>query len=324
MNWTKRISAAVFVAPIVAMTPAFGDTYPSKPVRIVVPFAPGGSTDILARTIAQKLTETWKQQVLVDNRAGANGIIGADLVAKAAPDGYNLVMGSIGTHATNASLYSKMPYDTLRDFSPISLAALVELVLVVHPSLPAHSVKELIALAKAQPGKLDYASGGQGASQHLAMELFQYMTGVKMIHVPYKGSGPALPDLLSGQAPIMFADMPLVSQYIKADRLRALAVANKTRNRALPKVPTVAEAGVPGYYATAWYGLFAPGATPAPIVTKLNTEVVRILHAPDVQERLRGIGADPVGDTPQEFREFQRSEMERWAKVIRAANIHVE
>jgi len=323
MKFVAGMISGIAMAALGA-TLALGQAYPSKPIRIVVPFAPGGSTDILTRTIAQRLGESWGQQVIADNRAGANGIIGADLIAKSAPDGYNLVMGSIGTHATNASLYAKMPYDTLNDFSPITLAALVELVLVVHPSVGANSVKELIALAKAKPGAMNYASGGQGASQHLAAELFKYMTGVKMEHLAYKGSGAALPDLLSGQVPIMFADMPLVTQHIQGGKLRALAVAGKQRNRALPGVPTVAEAGVPGYYALAWYGLFAPAGTPNEIITKLNGEVVRILHVPEVQERLRGIGADPVGNSPREFSEFQRAEMERWAKVIRAANIHVD
>ena len=323
MKFVAGMISGIAMAALGA-TLALGQAYPSKPIRIVVPFAPGGSTDILTRTIAQRLGESWGQQVIADNRAGANGIIGADLIAKSAPDGYNLVMGSIGTHATNASLYAKMPYDTLNDFSPITLAALVELVLVVHPSVAANSVKELIALAKAKPGAMNYASGGQGASQHLAAELFKYMTGVKMEHLAYKGSGAALPDLLSGQVPIMFADMPLVTQHIQGGKLRALAVAGKQRNRALPGVPTVAEAGVPGYYALAWYGLFAPAGTPNEIITKLNGEVVRILHVPEVQERLRGIGADPVGNSPREFSEFQRAEMERWAKVIRAANIHVD
>src|ERR1035437_8916297 len=323
MKFVAGMISGIAMAALGA-TLALGQAYPSKPIRIVVPCAPGGSTDILTRTIAQRLGESWGQQVIADNRAGANGIIGADLIAKSAPDGYNLVMGSIGTHATNASLYAKMPYDTLNDFSPITLAALVELVLVVHPSVAANSVKELIALAKAKPGAMNYASGGQGASQHLAAELFKYMTGVKMEHLAYKGSGAALPDLLSGQVPIMFADMPLVTQHIQGGKLRALAVAGKQRNRALPGVPTVAEAGVPGYYALAWYGLFGPAGTPEKVNTKLNGEVVRILHVPGVQERLRGIGADPVGNSPREFSEFQRAEMERWAKVIRAGNIHVD
>lgn len=323
MRLTRKIVAAL-AAVLCGSALGQGHDYPARPIRIVVPFAPGGSTDILARTIAQKMTASWNAQVIVDNRAGANGIIGADLVAKSPPDGYNLVMGSIGTHATNASLYAKMPYDTLKDFAPISLAALVELVLVVHPSLPAQSVKELIELAKAKPGLMNYASGGQGASQHLAGELFKYMTHVKMEHLAYKGSGAALPDLLSGQVPIMFADMPLVTQHIHGGKLRALAVAGKQRNAALPRVPTVAEAAVPGYYALAWYGLFAPAGTPTEIIAKLNRETIAILRLPDVQERLRGLGADPVGNSPAEFREFQRSEMDRWARVIRAANIRID
>ena len=299
-------------------------TYPSRSVRIVVPFAPGGSTDILARTVAQRLTEVFAQQVIVDNRPGAGGNIGAEIVAKSPPDGHNLVMGSIGTHATNAFLYSKMPYDTIKDFTPITQTAIVTLVLVVHPSLPVHSVKELIALARSKADEINYASGGNGASQHLAGELFKYMTGIKMQHLPYKGSAAALPDLLSGQVPVMFADMPLVVQHIQSQKLRALAVAGKERNKALPALPTVGEAAVPGYYAFAWYGLFAPANTPAEVIGRLNIEVVKILKAPEVQERLLAQGAEPVGGTSKEFREFQLSEMARWEKVIKTAGIKLE
>lgn len=303
---------------------ASAQTYPSRAVRIVVPFAPGGSTDILARTVAQRLTEVFGQQVIVDNRPGAGGNIGADIVAKSPPDGYNLVMGSIGTHATNAFLYSKMPYDTVKDFAPITQTAIVTLVLVVHPSLPAQSVKELIALARSRSGEINYASGGNGASQHLAGELFKFMTGINMQHLPYKGSAPAMPDLLSGQVPVMFADMPLVVQHIQSRKLRSLAVAGKERNKALPAIPTVAEAAVPGYYAFAWYGLFAPANTPVEVTNRLNTEVVKILKVPEIQQRLLAQGAEPVGGSSKEFRDFQLAEMSRWEKVIKAVNIRLD
>jgi tripartite-type tricarboxylate transporter receptor subunit TctC len=320
----KAIVLAVAAALASAALPAAAQSYPTRTVRIVVPFAPGGSTDILSRTVAQRLTTVFGQQVIVDNRPGAGGNIGADIVAKSPPDGYNLVMASIGTHATNALLYSKMPYDPIRDFSPVTLTAIVTLVLVVHPSLPVKSVKELVGLAKAKPGEINYASGGNGASQHLAGELFKYITGINMQHLPYKGSAAALPDLLSGQVPVMFADMPLVVQHMQAGRLRALAVAGRERNPALPSIPTVAEAGVKDYYAFAWYALFAPANTPADVITRLNTEVVKILKTPEVQERLLAQGAETVGSTTAELRDFQASEIARWSKVIKAANIRLD
>jgi tripartite-type tricarboxylate transporter receptor subunit TctC len=316
------------VAPLLVAAPAAlaagADNYPSRPIQIVVPFAPGASTDISARTVGQKLGEAWKQQVIVDNKPGASGLIGAGYVAKAAPDGYTLVMGAIGTHATNASLFKNMPYDTLNDFAPIVHVMDVTLVLVVHPSLPVKSVKELIAFAKSHPGTLNYASGGIAASQHLAGELFKAMTGVDMLHAPYKGSANALSDLLGGRMHLMFADMPLVLQHIQVGKLRPLAVADEKRTPLLPDVPTVAQAGVPGYKAFAWYGLFAPARTPRDIVLKLNQESNRILALPDVKERFAGLGALAVGGTPEEFRQFQESEMKRWDKIIKTANIKID
>jgi tripartite-type tricarboxylate transporter receptor subunit TctC len=248
MKIIRLLSLLAFSVILVgSVVPSYADTYPSKPIQMIVPFAPGASTDIMARTVGQKLSEAWKQQVIVENKPGASGLIGADLVAKAAPDGYMLVMGAIGTHATNASLYKKMPYDTLKDFAPVAHVANVTLVLVVHPSLPVRSVKELINYAKANPGKLNYASGGIAASQHLAAELFKSMTGIDMLHVPYKGSANALSDLLGGKTHLMFADMPLVLSQIQAGKLRALAVGDEKRASPLPDVPTVAEAGLPDY-----------------------------------------------------------------------------
>jgi tripartite-type tricarboxylate transporter receptor subunit TctC len=307
-----------------ALVPCGADNYPSKQILIIVPFAPGASTDITARTVAQKLGEAWKQQVMVENKAGASGMIGSDFVAKAQPDGYTLVMGAIGTHATNMHLYKKMPYDTLKDFTPIIHVSSVSLVLVVHPSLPIRSVKELIDYAKANPGKLNYASGGIAASQHLAGELFKSMTGTDMLHVPYKGSANALSDLLGGQTQLMFADMPLVLSQIQAGKLRALAVADESRSPVLPDLPTVSEAGVPGYKSFAWYGLFAPARTPQDIVMKLNQEVNKILTLGDVKERFAGLGGRAVGGSPEDFRRFQETEMTRWGKIIKDAKITME
>jgi tripartite-type tricarboxylate transporter receptor subunit TctC len=302
---------------------AYAQPFPTKPIKIIVPFAPGGSTDVMARIVGEGLTTRLNQQVIVDNKTGAGGNIGADFVAKSPPDGHTLVMGSIGTHATNSLIYPQMPYDSVKDFEPVTQVAAVSLVLVVHPSVPAKSVKELIELLEKQPGKYNYASGGVGASQHLAGELFQYMTKTKMLHVPYKGSAGALTDLLSGRVPIMFADLPLVLSHIQHGSLRALAIGDATRSPALPNVPTVAEAGVPGYAASAWYGLFAPAKTPAPVIAKLQREVADILKQPAVSRRMTELGAAPIGSTPAEFRNFQRSEIKRWKEVVDSANIRM-
>lgn len=315
---------SVFIMASALAFGARGQEFPSHPIKIVVPFAPGGSTDVMARIVGEGLATRLKQQVVVDNRTGAGGTIGADAVAKSPPDGYTLVMGSIGTHATNSLIYPRMPYDTEKDFEPITQVAAVSLVLVVHPSVPAKSVTELIELLKKEPGRYNYASGGTGASQHLAGELFKYMTKTQMLHVPYKGSASALADLLSGRVPIMFADLPLVLAHIQDGKLRALAVGDAQRSPALPNVPTVAEAGVPGFVANAWYGLFAPAHTPAPIISKLQTEVAAILQQPDVRKRMTELGATPIGSTPAEFRKFQLSEIKRWKAVVDSAQIRME
>lgn len=321
-RFLKTLGLAAFTAAL-----AFGahaQDFPNRPMKIIVPFAPGGSTDVMARMVGEGLTARLHQQVVVENKTGAGGNIGAEAVAKSPPDGYTLVMGSIGTHATNSLIYPKMPYDTEKDFAPVTQVAAVSLVLVVHPSLPAKSVKDLIALLEKEPGRYNYASGGVGASQHLAAELFTYMTKTKMLHVPYKGSASALNDLLGGRVPIMFADLPLVREHIRGGTLRALAIADAKRSPALPDVPTVAEAGVPGYEASAWYGLFAPAGTPEAIVSKLQTEVAAILQQPAVRERMAGMGATPIGSTPAEFRRFQQSEMKRWKEVVDSAQIRME
>ncbi|MCB1999038.1 MAG: tripartite tricarboxylate transporter substrate binding protein, partial [Rhodoferax sp.] len=278
-------------AALGAVWPAWAQSYPSRQLRIVVPFSPGGSTDVMARLMGKHLSERLGQAVVVENKPGAGGNIGADAVAKAAPDGYSMVMGSIGTHATNGLIYPSMPYDSLRDFSPVVLVSTVTLVLVVHPSLPARSTAELVSMLRAEPGRHSYASGGVGASQHLAAELFKYMTKTDMQHVPYKGSAAALSDLLAGRVPVMFADVPLVASHIASGGLRALAVADSERSSALAGVPTVSESGVPGFKASAWYGLFAPAGTPEPVMTRLQTELVAILKLPEVRRAMTDQGA---------------------------------
>ena len=298
--------------------------YPNRQIKIIIPFAPGASSDMLGRVIGTGLSERLKQTVIVENVSGASGNIGANLVAKSAPDGYTLVVGSIGTHATNGLIYPKMPYNTEDDFLPISLIASVSIVLVVHPSLPVNSVQELVEYLKKRPGEISYASGGVGASQHLAGELFKYIAKVDMNHIPYKGSAGSLTDLLSGRVPIMFADLPLVLQYIKNGSLKALAVGDLQRSPVLPTTPTLVEAGVPEYQANAWYGLFAPAKTPTEIITKLQTQVSVILRDPEIRTRLISQGANPSGNTPAEFRAFQINEIKRWRPVIQAAQIKLE
>ena len=306
------------------VTPCQADEYPSKPIRIIVPFPPGGTTDIMARLVGQKLTEAWKQQVVVDNRAGAGGLIGTDMVAKAQPDGYTLVMGTIGTHATNMSLTKKMPYDTLKDFAPIAHVGNGTLVLVVHNSLPANSQKELIAYAKANPGKLNYATGGIGSSQHLPMELFKAMAGIDMVPIHYKGGAPAILDVLGGRVPLIINQPQMMLDPIRSGQLRALAVGDTTRSPLLPDVPTVADAGLAGYQAAAWQALFAPARTPKDIVAKLNREINKIFSMPDVKTRVAALGVKTPGGTPEDLRRFQEAEVKRWAKIIKDGNITID
>ncbi|HEY4137833.1 MAG TPA: tripartite tricarboxylate transporter substrate binding protein, partial [Casimicrobiaceae bacterium] len=279
------LAAAVAFGVVVAPFATGQSTYPTKPVRLVVPFPAAGTTDIIARATAQKLSEAWGQQVIVDNRPGAAGNIGSELVAKSAPDGYTLLMGTVGTHAINPSLYAKMPYDHVKDFAPVILVAGVPNVLVVNPELPVKSVPELIAYAKANPGKLNFASSGSGTSIHLSGELFKAMTGVQMTHVPYKGSAPALTDLVGGQVQLMFDNLPSSLAFIKAGKLRAIAVTSKARAAALPDVPTVAES-IPGFEASSWFGILAPAGTPPDIIARINGEVTRWLATPEAKDKL--------------------------------------
>ncbi len=297
--------------------------YPTRPVRFIVPFAPGGGTDIVARAVAQKLTEVWGQQVVVDNRGGAGTVIGTELGARAPPDGYTILMGTT-TLAINPGVRSKLPYDTLKDLVPVTQTAFQTYILAVHQSVPARDVKEFIALAKARPHMLNFGSPGTGTGSHLAGELFKAMSGTDLVHVPYRGSGPALSDLLGGQIQFIFGTILSTFPHVRAGRLRALGVSGVKRASALPEVPTIAEAGVPGYSATSWNGVLTPAGVPQPILRKLNADIVKVMHGAEVRERLAGDGAEPVGNSAQEFGAFIRSEIEKWTKVVKAANIRVE
>jgi tripartite-type tricarboxylate transporter receptor subunit TctC len=300
-----------------ATSSAMAQAFPSRPVRLIAPFPAGGGVDIVARLLGQKLTEKWGQQVVVDNRTGATGIIGTELAARATPDGYTLIMGNVATHAVNVSLYKKLPYDPVKDFAPITLVARVPEVLVVHPSLAATSVKELIVLAAKKPGELTVGSAGSGSPPHLAAELFQLLAKVQFIHVPYKGSSPALADLIGGQINLYFSNILSATPHVKSGRLRALGVTSVKRSPVLPEVPAIAEAGVPKYEEYNWYGMLAPKGVPASVLSKLHADVVGTLHAPDVEQRLTGDGAEVIGNTPQEFARFIRSEIDKYANVVK-------
>jgi tripartite-type tricarboxylate transporter receptor subunit TctC len=317
------LQALLTLALLVANQTAPAQAYPSKPVRIIVAFPPGGGVDIVARIMSPKLSESLGQQVVIDNRGGAGGIVGTELAAKSPPDGHTMFMGTLGNLSVNPLLYSKLPFDVGRDFAPLTLVVSVTFVFYVHPSLPVKTVKDLIALAKSRPGRINYASSGNGGAPHLAAELFNSMAGVKMIHVPYKGSGPSFIDVLGGQVPLTFDSMVQGLQYVKSGRLRAVAVLGPRRSPVLPDVPTVGET-LPGYEVVNWFGMVVPAATPRDIVTRLNTETVKVLRMPDIRERLMETGAEPVGSTPDEFGAFMKSESAKWARVIKEANIRAE
>jgi tripartite-type tricarboxylate transporter receptor subunit TctC len=321
---TKLFATLIGLAALaLGATASTQQAYPGKPIKIVVPFAVGGIADTFARAIGGKLGETWGQPVVVENKPGAGGNIGADFVAKSPPDGYTLVMGNIGTHAVNQSLFKTMPFDAMRDFVPIAHVLDAEGLLVVHPSVPAKTVPELIELARSQPGKMSYASGGLGTTSHLAGELFKSVAKVDIVHVPYKGNSPAITDLVGGQTQIIFATMPTVLPMVKAGRLRAIAVIGPQRSPALPDIPTVAES-LPGFEVSNWIGLFAPAGTPPEIVARLNAEVQKIMRSPEIEKRLETEGAKFIPTTPQSFAAFQRAEADKWARTIREANIKVE
>ena len=297
--------------------------YPSRPLRIIVPFTAGGSTDVLARMIGKNLTDAWGQQVVVDNRAGANGVIAAELIAKSNPDGHSLLMVAIG-HAINPSLNKKLPYDTEKDFQPISLTAILPLLLAVHPAVKANNVQELIALAKSNPKPLNYASGGIGSSQHLAGELINTMAGIKMSHVPYKGGGPGLIDLLAGQISVMASTILSIAPHGRSGKLRVLGITTSKRSAAWPDTPTVSEAGIKGYESIAWYGLVAPAGLSPVVLDKLSSEVIKGTKSKEMQDTLIKQGADPVGNSPKEFAAFIKSETVKYARVIREAGIKAE
>jgi tripartite-type tricarboxylate transporter receptor subunit TctC len=297
--------------------------YPTKAIRLVVPFAPGGSNDIMARIVAQQFTDSMKQQVVVDNRAGASGIIGTEIVAKAPADGYTILMMSL-TFTVNPSLYRSLPYRTDKNFAPVTLVASAPLMLVVNPSVPAKSLKDLIAYAKANPSKVNFGSGGQGTTPHLAGEMLKMMAGIELTHIPYKGGGPALADLVGGQIQLMLENIPSTLPFVKGGKLRALAVSSLKRSPLVPDLPTVDESGLKGYEIVGWNGLFVPAGTPRPIVTKVHAETVKALANPTVKERLAGLGADAIGSSPEQFAAFVQAEIKKWAKVVQAAGLKVE
>ncbi len=317
------IAAAVAAATLSSGTWA-ADAYPSKPIRFVVPFAPGGSTDLLARFLAQHLPAALGQTVVVDNRPGAGGVVGAELASRAPADGYTIVLGSAGPLTINPNIRSKVPYDSLRDFEPITLATISPFTLVVHPSSPAKNVKELIALAKSRNGEMNYGSAGTGSVGHFSTEQFMAMTKIKLVHVPYKGAGPAVIDLLGGRLDMMFENMPTILPHVRTGKLRLLAVGTKTRSALAPEFPTIAEEGVPGYHSSTTFGVLAPAKTPAAIIKRLNVEMVKILQSPDGKSTLAARGIETVGSTPQEYREQIKEEFTRYGRIAKAAGIRVD
>src|ERR1044072_317764 len=318
LRWTMMATA------LCAATPSFAQSFPEKPIRFVVGFTPGGPSDILARALGQKLGERWSQQVGIENRPGARGNVAAEAVAKSAPDGYTWLLGNNSILATNQSLYRSLGYDPVKDFAPVSLVAVPPNLLVVNPHVPAHSVVELIQLAKKSPGKLNDASSGAGAAAHLAGELFKTMAGVDLVHVPYKGAQPALTDVIAGQVQLMFATSASVIPFIKVGKLRALAVTTARRSASVPDLPTVSEAGVPGFEAIPWHGVVVPAAPPAPLVERLNRDIVGALAQPDLRERLAALGAEVHAGTPREFADYIASEIPKWSKVVRASGARIE
>ncbi|MGB7543680.1 MAG: tripartite tricarboxylate transporter substrate binding protein [Burkholderiales bacterium] len=306
--------------PVLAQVP---DVYPGKPIRFILPFPPGGGTDILGRLISERLAADLGQPVVIENRGGAGGNVGAEAAAKSAPDGYTIVLVAPSL-AISPSLYSKLNYDPVRDFSPISLVATVPNVMVTYPSVPAQTLAEFIALARTRPGGMNFGSGGNGTSNHLAGELFNIVAGVKLVHVPYKGVNLAMNDVLGGQVQLVVIGIPAAAPHIKAGKLRALAVVAPQRSPALPEVPTVAEAGLPNFEVTTWYGVLAPAGTPRPIINRLNAELVKIMHAPELKERLAAMATDPVTSTPEEFADLIKQEIAKWGKVVREAGLKAD
>jgi tripartite-type tricarboxylate transporter receptor subunit TctC len=311
------LCAALFI--FLAGGSAVAQPYPAKPIRFVVPYPPGGPLDVIARLTAQKVAEGTKQPVIVDNKPGAGGNIGADLVAKSAPDGYTILMGAVATHAINPTLYASIPYDAARDFTPVTQLASTPNVLIVNPAIQAANVREFIAYAKANPGKLNFGSGSTGSAGHLAGELFKTMAGVDLVHVPYKGAAPAMQDLIGGQIQVMFDNLASAQGQVRAGKVRALAVTTAQRSALAPDLPTIAESGLPGFDISTWFGIFVPAGTPRDVVDRLHTEFVKALAAPDVREKMVNLGAEPVGNKPEEFAAYIRREAEKYARVIKAS-----
>ena len=318
------MAAAIVALVAFVPAPAGAQPFPARPAKLVVPFPPGGPLDVVGRGIAQKLSETWSQGVVVENKPGAGGNIGADFVAKAPPDGYTVVMGALSTHAVNPNLYAQMPYDAKKDFAPITLVAITPNVLVVNPTLPVHSVKELIAYAKAHPGKLSFGSGSTGSAGHLAGELLKVDAGLDMVHIPYKGAAPATQALLAGDTQLMFDNLANAMVQVKAGKLRALAVTTPQRSKLAPDLPTMAEAGVPGFDISTWFGLMAPAGTPPEVIARRNADVTRILNTPEMRERLIAQGAEAAPDTPAEFTRFMADELARYSRIVKASGAKVD
>ena len=323
MRRVQRACFAVLLAAAASPASAQGG-YPAKPVRVVIAFASGGSTDILGRLFSQKLSASLGQQFVVDNRAGAGGTIGTELVARAAPDGYTLKFGSTSSLAVSPNLYPKLAFDILRDFTPVAQVATASFVLAIHPSLPVKSVPELIALAKSKPGQINFASSGSGSSLHLCAEYLKYLAKIDLTHVPYKGVGPAMPDLISGQVQLLFSDMAPFVPFVKAGRLRVLAVSTAQRSKLYPELPTIAESGVPGYDLAGWYGIVAPAGTPRLTVERLHAESMKAMRAPDVAERYATLGVEPVEGTPEQFGAYIRAELGKWADIIKRSGAKLE
>jgi tripartite-type tricarboxylate transporter receptor subunit TctC len=314
----------VLAASVLAVQAVHAQAYPSRPIRLVVPFPPGGSADILGRALGQKLGEGLGQSVVVENRPGAGTAIAAELVAKAAPDGYTLMLGTVSSHAINPALNPKLPFDPLRDFTPIAPVASIPFALLVHPSVPARTVPELIGYARSKPGKLDYSSAGSGTSNHLAGELFEAMTGTYMVHIPYRGSAPALQDLVAGRVSVMFDLVLTAAPHVRSGAVRGLAVTGAKRSAALPDLPTIAESGLPGYEVSAWFAVFGPAGLPRPVVDRLNAEIARALAEPDLRQRLASQGAETLAGSPDEFAAYLKAEIAKWDKVVRDAGVRPE
>jgi hypothetical protein len=321
MNCKKncKVWCGGMLAAMVIAAPVWAQTYPTKPIRMVVPSAPGSGPDLIARVVAQKLTESLGKPVVADPRPGAGGSLGAEIVAKSPPDGYTLIMGSAGSHSVNSALYPKLPYDAVKDFAPISLVSTAPNILIVHPSLPVKSVKDLVALARAKPGDLTFGSGGNGSTAHLSGELFRVLAKVNMVHVPFKGAPAAVIGVMTGEISLAILNLPPALPHVRSGKLKALGVSTATRSSAVPDIPTIAEAGLPGYDAGTWYGLLAPAGTPGDIIARLNVELVKGLRSAEMKKRIAAEGGDVIGGTPDEFTAVIKRDIEKWTKVVAAS-----